>query len=157
MIYCRYLDALVFGPPGADIICLKKCARQRGPPTTVLPILRGSRAAPLLQTLARSPSFRLLFRTFSLFFSLSPLFFSPAPVSATFDDCRAFASCPRPRLPVFSLFIFLSLCPLLPEDRPSALEIVLRPGSASALAGREQQVAELDLATSEILVFYHGK
>lgn len=47
LIYCRYLDALVFGPPGADIICLKKCARQRGPPTTVLPIPPRIRAAPL--------------------------------------------------------------------------------------------------------------
>lgn len=42
LIYCRYLGALVFGPPGADIICFKKCSRQRGPPTTVLPILHGS-------------------------------------------------------------------------------------------------------------------
>lgn len=47
MIYCRYLDALVFGPPGADIICLKKCCRQRGPPTTVLPILSVDRPMPL--------------------------------------------------------------------------------------------------------------
>lgn len=54
LIYCRYLGALVFGPPGADIICFKKCARQRGPPTTVLPILRGSDRPALLRL--RSPS-----------------------------------------------------------------------------------------------------
>lgn len=69
LIYCRYLDALVFGPPGADIICLKKCARQRGPPTTVLPIPPRIRAAPL--TIARSlPSL------FSFSFSLLSLSYS---------------------------------------------------------------------------------
>jgi len=66
LIYCRYLGALVFGPPGADIICLKKCARQRGPPTTVLPILRGSDAALLTVALSfPSLSFFFLFSSVS--------------------------------------------------------------------------------------------
>lgn len=67
LIYCRYLAALVFGPPGADIICFKKCSRQRGPPTTVLPILHGS-------TRRRSPT-RLWPTVASLLLLLLPPFF----------------------------------------------------------------------------------
>jgi len=68
LIYCRYLGTLVFGPPGADIICLKKCARQRGPPTTVLPILRGSLSLPsfFLLLLASAPAPALLYRKIAL-------------------------------------------------------------------------------------------
>lgn len=99
LIYCRYLGALVFGPPGADIICLKKCARQRGPPTTVLPILRGSDAAPLTVALS-FPS--LVPFPFLLYLSSSPPPPPPPPLSTV--------AASRPRL---------SHCPVLPEDRPS--------------------------------------
>lgn len=92
LIYCRYLGALVFGPPGADIICLKKCARQRGPPTTVLPILRGSDAAPLTVALS--------------FPSLIPFLFLVLAATVAFDVRRV--SCPR-----------LSHRSVLPEDRSS--------------------------------------
>lgn len=69
LIYCRYLDALVFGPPGADIICLKKCARQRGPPTTVLPIPPRIRAAPLTIALSLPSLFSFSFSLLSLSYS----------------------------------------------------------------------------------------
>lgn len=111
LIYCRYLGALVFGLPGADIICFKKCARQRGSPTTVLPILRGSVAL-------RFPSLVPF-----------PFLLRSSPLST--------ATAPR-----------LSRCSVLPEDRPSV------PARSSydrrpAHSGRKQQVANLDLATSQ--------
>lgn len=126
LIYCRYLGALVFGPPGADIICLKKCARQRGPPTTVLPILRGSDAAPLTVALS-FPSLVLA-----------------ATAAAAFDGRRvSSSSLPLPR------FTRRRSRPSIPA-RSSYLCLDQRTRGS----GRKQQVAGLDLTTSEILVFY---
>lgn len=83
LIYCRYLAALVFGPPGADIICFKKCSRQRGPPTTVLPILHGS-------TRRRSPT-RLWPTVASLLLLLLLLILLLLPPSFVLED--ALPSC----------------------------------------------------------------
>lgn len=83
LIYCRYLGALVFGPPGADIICLKKCARQRGSPTTVLPILRGS----------GRPAYGRPLVSVSRSFSFSP----PSPSSSPLSTAAAPLSPPLPR------------------------------------------------------------
>lgn len=90
LIYCRYLGALVFGPPGADIICLKKCARQRGPPTTVLPILRESSRAVHSLSFCSSPLSSVLLPSLSTAATLASLVLISSPYS------------------------------LLPEDRPSA-------------------------------------
>lgn len=130
LIYCRYLDALVFGPPGADIICLKKCARQRGPPTTVLPIPPRIRAAPL--TIALSlPSLFSLFFLFPLYLSLSHS-----------RHHRRFRRPPRSRVSSSSL----------PPPRFTRRllfgpgEIVLRlDRSMLVFRYRDQQVVELDL------------
>lgn len=112
LIYCRYLGALVFGPPGADIICLKKCARQRGPPTTVLPILRGSDAAPLTVALS-FPS--LVPFPFLLYLSSSP-----SAAAAAFDGRRVpSSSLPLPRFTRRSPFDPGEI--VLPLPRPSAL------------------------------------
>lgn len=132
LIYCRYLDALVFGPPGADIICLKKCARQRDPPTTVLPIPPRIRVAPL--TTYRSLS---RFRLFSLsfFFSFS--------ISRSRHSYRH-----RFRRPSRSRVSSSSLSP--PRFTRRLLfgpgEIVLRLDSSTLVFRyRDQQVVELDL------------
>lgn len=139
LIYCRYLDALVFGPPGADIICLKKCARQRGPPTTVLPIPPRIRVAPLTtyRSLSRFRLFSLFF--FSLFFSL---FFSFS-ISRPRHSYRH-----RFRRPSRSRVSSSSLSP--PRFTRRLLfgpgEIVLRLDSSTLVFRyRDQQVVELDL------------
>lgn len=135
LIYCRYLGALVFGPPGADIICFKKCARQRGPPTTVLPILRGSDAAPLTGRPLVSVS-----RSF--------FFFPPSLVlaaTAAFDGRRA-----APRVLVSPTYI----APFYPKIALRSQRDRLTIKQHTRGSGRKQQVAELDLATNEILVFY---
>lgn len=136
LIYCRYLGALVFGPPGADIICLKKCARQRGPPTTVLPILRGSDAAPLTVALS-FPFLSFLF----LFSSISR--------PRRHRRRRLFRRSPRPVLVSPTAPFYPKIALRSRRDRLTSASTKRTRGS-----GRKQQVAELDLTTSEILVFY---
>lgn len=148
LIYCRYLDALVFGPPGADIICLKKCARQRGPPTTVLPIPPRIRAAPLTIALSLPSLFSLFLLYTCTFLSLSLSFSSSS--SPSFDGALA-------RLLLVSLSLSLSPPRFIRRLLFGLGEIVLLlDRSMLVFRYRDQPTGSRagSVATREILVFY---